>query len=141
MLNGLPWKGTKIILLFLRLHPSTVLWTLYLTRRATLFLLRDSCHRVDIMVIYIHPLNSSIPVHFSSLIPKMLMFTLSISCLTMSNLPWFMDVTFHAILFFTGLELFHHKIHHNWVLFPLWPNSFSNYFSAFENSFFYFQIW
>ena len=23
ILNGLPWKGTEIILLFLRLHPST----------------------------------------------------------------------------------------------------------------------
>ena len=23
MLNGLPWKGTEMILLFLRLHPST----------------------------------------------------------------------------------------------------------------------
>ena len=34
------------------------------------------------------------PVHFSSLIPKMLMFTLAISCLTMSNLPWFRDLTF-----------------------------------------------
>ena len=32
-------------------------------------------------------LNSSIPVHFSSLIPKMPMFTLAISCLTTSNLP------------------------------------------------------
>ena len=38
---------------------------------------------VDIMVIW---LNSSIPVHFSSLIPKMSMFSLAISCLTTSNL-------------------------------------------------------
>ena len=30
-------------------------------------------------------LNSPIPVHFSSLIPKMPMFTLAISCLTTSN--------------------------------------------------------
>ena len=27
-LNGLPWQWTKIILLFLRLHPSTTFWTL-----------------------------------------------------------------------------------------------------------------
>ena len=33
---------------------------------------------------------------FSSLIPKMLMFTLAISCLTKSNLPWFMDLTFQV---------------------------------------------
>ena len=32
-------------------------------------------------------LNSSIPVHLSSLIPRMLIFTLAISCLTTSNLP------------------------------------------------------
>ena len=41
-------------------------------------------------------MNSPIPVHFSSLIPKMLMFTLVISCLTTSNLPWFMDLTFQV---------------------------------------------
>ena len=28
MLSGLPWKQTEIILLFLRLHPSTAFWTL-----------------------------------------------------------------------------------------------------------------
>ena len=28
MLNGLPGKGTEIILSFLRLHPSTAFWTL-----------------------------------------------------------------------------------------------------------------
>ena len=32
-------------------------------------------------------LNSPNPVHFSSLIPKVSMFTLAISCLTTSNLP------------------------------------------------------
>ena len=26
--NGLPWKQAEIILLFLRLHPSTAFWTL-----------------------------------------------------------------------------------------------------------------
>ena len=45
MLNGLPWKWTKIILSFLRLHPSTAIWTLLLVMRATPFLLWewDSC--------------------------------------------------------------------------------------------------
>ena len=42
-------------------------------------------------------LNLPILVHFSSLIPKMLMFTLAI-CLTTSNLPWFMDLTFQVPL-------------------------------------------
>ena len=41
-LNGLPWKQTEIILLFLRLHPSTTFHTLLLTMRSTPFLLRDS---------------------------------------------------------------------------------------------------
>ena len=48
---------------------------------------------VDRMVIW---LNSPIPVHFSSLIPKMSMFTHPLSCLTTSNLPWFMDLTFQV---------------------------------------------
>ena len=43
ILNGLPWKWTEIILLFLRLHPSTAFWTLLLTMMVTPFLLRDSC--------------------------------------------------------------------------------------------------
>ena len=41
ILNGLPWKQTEIILLFLRLHPSTAFWTLLLTMMATPFLLRE----------------------------------------------------------------------------------------------------
>ena len=48
---------------------------------------------VDIMVI---KLNSPIPVHFSFLIPKISVFTLVISCLTTSNLPWFMDLKFQV---------------------------------------------
>ena len=43
ILNGLPWKRTEIILLFLRLHPSTAFQTLLLTMMTTPFLLRDSC--------------------------------------------------------------------------------------------------
>ena len=41
-------------------------------------------------------LNSPIPVHFSLLIPSMSTFTLAISCLTTSNLPWFMDLRFQV---------------------------------------------
>ena len=36
-------EKTEIILSFLRLHPSTAFQTLFLTMRATPFLLRDSC--------------------------------------------------------------------------------------------------
>ena len=45
------------------------------------------------MVIWI---KCSLLVYFSSLIPKMSVFTLAISCLTTSNLPWFMDLTFQV---------------------------------------------
>ena len=45
ILNGLLWKKTKIILLFLRLHPSTAFHTLLLTLT---FLLRNSFQRDQI---------------------------------------------------------------------------------------------
>ena len=48
-------------------------------------------------------LKSPIPIHISSLIPKMLMFTLAISCLTTSNLPWFMDLTFQVPMQYCSL--------------------------------------
>ena len=49
-------------------------------------------------------LNSPIPVHFSSLIPKMLMLTLANSSLTASNLPWFMDLTFQVPMQYCSLQ-------------------------------------
>ena len=45
-----------------------------------------------------------IPVHFSSLIPKMLMFTFAISCLTTSNLSWFMDLTSQVPMQYCSLQ-------------------------------------
>ena len=53
------------------------------------------------MVIWV---NSPIPVHFSLLIPRMLTFTLVISCLTTSNLPWFMDLTFQVPMQYCSLQ-------------------------------------
>ena len=50
-----------------------------------------------------HLLNSPIPVHFSSLIPRMSTFTLAISCLTTCNLPWFMDLTFQVPMQYCSL--------------------------------------
>ena len=63
ILNGLPWKRTEIILLLLRLHPSTAFQALLLTMMATSFLLRDSCPQQQIQ--WSSELNSPIPVHFS----------------------------------------------------------------------------
>ena len=83
-IESLPWKRIEIILSFLRLHPSTAFQTRLLTIRATAFLLRDSCPQQQIS--WSSELNSPFPVHFSSLITKMSMFTLAFSCLTTSNL-------------------------------------------------------
>ena len=44
------------------------------------------------------------PIYFSSLIPKMSMFTLAISCLTTSSLPWFMDLTFQVLMQYCSLQ-------------------------------------
>ena len=56
---------------------------------------------VDIMVIWVKFTHS---IHFSSLIPKMSMFTFAISCLTTSNLPWFMDLTFQVPMQYCSLQ-------------------------------------
>ena len=72
-------------------------------------------------------LNWLISIHFSSLIPKMLMFTLSISCLTMSNLLWFTDLTFQVPMQYCSLQhqtTFTTTHIQNWVLFLLWPSYF-----------------
>ena len=47
-------------------------------------------------------INTPIPVHFSLLISKMLMFTLAI--LTISNLSWFMDLTFQVPMQYCSLQ-------------------------------------
>ena len=65
-----------------------------------------------------------VPVHFSSLIPKMLMFTIAISFLMTSSLPWCMDLTFQVPMqccFFTASDLTFIISHTtNWALFLLW---------------------
>ena len=73
---------------------------------------------VDIMVI---ELNSHIPVHFSSLIPRMSTCTLAISCLTTSNLPWFMDLTFQVPMQYCSLQ------HRTLLLSPV-PSTTGYYF-------------
>ena len=55
------------------------------------------------------------------------MFILTISCLTMSNFPWFMDLIpgSYAILFFAALDFTFITRHiHNWASYPLWPSRF-----------------
>ena len=55
----------------------------------------------EIMVIWV---KSPIPVHFSSLIPKMLMLMLVIYCLNTTNLLWFMDVKFQVLTQYCSLQ-------------------------------------
>ena len=55
------------------------------------------------------------PVHFSLLIPRMSAFTLAVSCLTTSNLPWFVDLTFQVPMQYCSLQhgsCFYHQSHH-----------------------------
>ena len=66
---------------------------------------------VDTMVIWV---KFTLPVHFSSLIPRMPTFTLAISCLTTSNLPRFMYLTFQVPLQYCSYSVrpcFHHGSH------------------------------
>ena len=78
---------------------------------------------VDIMVIWI---NSPILVHFSSLIPKMVVFIVAISCLTTCTSIYGPNVPgSYAILFFTASDFtFTTRNIHNWVFFLLWPSHF-----------------
>ena len=56
---------------------------------------------VDIMVIWI---KFTHPVLIRSLIPKLSGFTLAISYLSTSNLPWFMDLTFQVPMQYYSLQ-------------------------------------
>ena len=48
--------------------------------------------------------KTPIPVHFSSLISKMSMFSLVFSCWITSNLPWFIDLTFQVPMQYCSLQ-------------------------------------
>ena len=58
----------------------------------------------------------------------MSIFTHTISCFTISNLPWFMNLTIlgsYAILFFIASDFTFTTRHiDSWVSFPLWPRLF-----------------
>ena len=58
-------------------------------------------------------LNSPISVYFSSLITKVPTFTLAISCLTTSSLPWFTDLTFQVPMQCYSLQ------HGTWLTSPV----------------------
>ena len=56
---------------------------------------------VDIMVIWV---KFTQLVRFSLLLPRMSTFTLAISCLSTSNLPWFVDLTFQVPMQYCSLQ-------------------------------------
>ena len=66
------------------------------------------------MVIWI---KYTILVHFSSLIPKISMFTFAISCLTTSNLPCFTNLTFQVPMQYCSLQ------HWTLLLSPVTPTT------------------
>ena len=78
---------------------------------------------VDIMVIWV-TFTCSHPFKFTD--TKMLMFTLAISYVTTSKLPWFMDLTFHVPMQYCSLQ--HHTFTtrhvHNQASFLLWLSLF-----------------
>ena len=106
----------------------------------TPFLLSNSCPQEQIQqqIQSSSELNSPIAVHFRSLIPKMLMFTFAISCLTTSSLPnRFMDLLHSSFLYNIALysirPCFHHQSHPQLgVVFTLALSlrCFWNYFST-----------
>ena len=93
---------TEIILSFLRLYPGTAFQTILLTMMANPIFSKGFLPTV--VDKWSFELKCRIPVPFSSLIPKMLMFTLAISCLSISNLPWFMDLTFQVPMQYCSLR-------------------------------------
>ena len=92
---------SEIILSFLRLHTITAFQTFVDYKGYSISSKGFMLTVVDMMVIWIKFAHSS---PFSSLIPKMSMFTLVISCLTTSNLPWFMDLTFQVPMQYCSLQ-------------------------------------
>ena len=70
------------------------------------------------------------PVHFSSLIPKMSMFTLAISCLTTSNLPSYVNLTFQVPMQYCSLQ------HQTLLLSPVTSTTGCSFFSGSVSSFF-----
>ena len=95
---------------FWRLYPSTAFQALLLTMMTTPLSKGFLATVVDIMVIWIKFTHSG---PFSLLIAKMSMFTLAISCLTTSNLPWFLALAFQIPMQYCSLQ------HQTWLPSPV----------------------
>ena len=86
---------------FLRLHPKTTFGTLVDYDGYSISSKGFLPTVVDLMVILVKFTHSS---PFSSWIPIMSSFTLAISCLTASNLPWFTDLIFQVPMQYCSLQ-------------------------------------
>ena len=98
----------SIVLLFLRLHSSTEFQTLLLIMIATHFFQGILAHSSR------YNGHSAILVCFHSLIPKILVFSLAISCLTTSHLSSFIDLRFQVPMQYCSYSIglyFHHQAH------------------------------
>ena len=109
---------------FVRLHRSTAFWTLVdcdsISSEGFLLTIVD-------IIIWIKFAHSS---PFYSLGPRISMFTLALSCLTTSNLPWFMDLTFQVPMQYCSLQ------HRTLVLSPVTSTTGHCFRCDFNSSFF-----
>ena len=126
MLNGLPWKQTKIISVVFEIAPQYCILDFFVDRES--YSISSKGFLPTVVGIMPSELNSLIPVSFNLLIPKMSTFTLAISCLTTSNLPLIHSPNIldsYAILLCTALDIASITSPiHSWVLFLLWLHLF-----------------
>ena len=125
MVNDLPWKWTKVILSFLRLHTSAALHTYIDYESYSIFSKGFLPRAIDIKIIWIklslpYPFGFTdfwnIDAHSCHLLLDHIQFTL----IHGPNVP-----SSYAILFFTALDFTFTTRHiHNWASFPLWPSCF-----------------
>ena len=85
--NGLPWKMNRDHSVVFEIASKYCILDSFVDDEGYLISSKGFLSIVVDILVWSSELNSPISVHFNSLIPKMLMFTLAISCLTRSNLP------------------------------------------------------
>ena len=84
ILNGLPWKMDRDHSVIFEIASKYCIMDSFVDHDG--YSMSSKGILPTVVNIMSYELNSPIPVHFSSLLPRMLTFTLAI-CLTTSNLP------------------------------------------------------
>ena len=117
MLNGLPWKWTKIILLFFRVHPSTTFQTFVDQEGYSISSKGFLPTVVNIVVIWIK-LAPSHPCQCSLLLSP------AWPCLIYFD-SWTQHSRFLCNIVLCSFRLyFHHQMHPQLIVILLWPNHF-----------------